>query len=223
MKQGIWIGAGVFVLAVAVLIWLFVVNTVRIPQRGDRFVYQDAKGLPYVFTVTQSDPASHSLEMKGEGDGDFYNLVLRFSYDGRWLEWTHLEAKGRGENLTCDLNRGDRGFLLFPIKRLFSRPKEFGFRAVCTEEGAYTFQVKLAFGGREQIDSKAGSFRANKISHVVSFPLQQDTLGTLDLSVVPKVGFPAHFTVTINEEGGPGAGAARGYTFDLVQFLPSTP
>lgn len=226
MKRWVWIGAGGAVLLITAVVWMFLVNTVRIPEEGDRFVYEDSSGRPYTFSVTRKDPATRTLTMKGEGAGEFYDLLLTFSYDGRWLEWTHVEAKGRGESVTCDLKRGGRGFLLFPVKRLLSRPGEFGFRAVCVEEGAFTYQAKLAYGGGGQVDSKAPAlpgFRIFKIGHVVSYPLQQDTLGTLDFSVAPRIGFPARFTVTLHEEGGYGRGGSSVYTFDLVQFIPVRP
>ncbi|MGH8104453.1 MAG: hypothetical protein ACREJQ_08030 [bacterium] len=209
----------VAVLAVAAIVWMYTVNTVRIPDEGDRYTYFDERGDQYVFTVTQKDPGAKTLAMKGEStSANFYDLELEFTYDGQWMEWTHMIASVRGETYTCDLKRGERSFLLFPVKRLLSRPKEFGFRALCSEEGAFSYQTRLTYGGVATIDTKGGSFRSVKITETVSWPLQTDKLGTIDLYVSPRLGFAARFDVTLAGEAGYGHSATSSYSFILARF-----
>ena len=57
------------------------------------------------------------------------------------------------------------------------------------------------------------------MSQVVSYPLQEETLGSLELFVAPEIGFLARFNVIVTDDGGPGRGRNDGDTFDLVQFL----
>ena len=145
------------ILVIGALVWLFLVNTIRIPALGDRFVYRDQRGETYTFEVTKKDTPAKMFDITGHGDTHgFYDLDLTFSYRSRWLEWTYMRAVGRGFSLNCEIHRGEGGSLMYPVKRLFARPRQFGFRANCMEEGAFAYETRVQFAGRETVKTPAG-------------------------------------------------------------------
>jgi len=218
MRKTWKIGVLIVILLTVVGILLFFILSYflyisRIPEVGDVFVYREMGGLEagaeYEIRVTDRNEARKTLTFTGTPRGSsFYTLKVEFSYAGKYLEIGRIEGWDY-EAFACDIARGEGGFLFAPLKRVFRKAKEFGFRAVCEGEGSIAFMDHPKWAKEKEVIVPAGVFDTYRISHRVTYPFQEEEEGRGTFYFSPALGFLVKFEIVT--EG-------RTYRFELVSY-----
>ncbi len=188
-------------LIAGIFLWYQLSFISRVLEEGDRFIFRSDTGRYEVWVEKKAtDQRMIYLQGKEKEGWGFYELELALSYQGRFLEIKQVRARGL-EFTDCVISREEKGFFLFPIKRVRGAKRDFTFRASCVEEGSIVFMDKMERGKKERISTPAGEFEVIPISHTVTYPFQEEVLGSGKFAFSPELGFPVKIHLVV--EGKP--------------------
>lgn len=207
-----------FALATASFVWWYLRPTVRLLQAGDSFTYMDHHGGSYVVGVTARDPVTGYLALQGTSllstgrliKSDFYSFRAVVSQKGRYFEILRLALEDPHDDCLIVRGQQGRGFLLFPIKWVRSRPTSFGFRASCEFEGSFRMIGTITPGDWKTVSVPAGNFTSRYITLSVGFGFASNEVGSGEMWISPELGFPV--LLVLVSEGRPQKLSLTAYT-----------